>query len=1198
MEAPLALYLLGPPRIERDGVPVRLDRRKAIALVAYLAVTGQSHRRDSLVNLLWPESDSSRGRAALRRTLYAVKDALGTGWLAVDRDQIGLDPSGHSWLDVDQFQEHVAACDTHGHSGSEVCSACVNPLTDAVALVRGEFMSGFGLKDSANFDDWQLFQTERLRRALDSALQRLVRWHSAQREFEPAIGYTRRRLALDPLDEQAHRHLMRLYAWSGRRSKALLQYQQCAVILDDQLGIAPQIATTELFEDLQEGRTPPLPGEQRAQARSAPPERHCEPPPFLQAEVPIERPIFVARERELDQLDQHLCAALKGQGKVVFVTGEAGAGKTAIIHEFARRAHASHPNLVVAVGHSNAHTGFGDPYLPFREILGLLTGDVEAQWAAGAMSKEQAYRLWCTLPLAAQALLDTGSDLLDTFVSSTSLLKRAETVAPVGTGWLIRLQESLERKPIIGYSVAGPQQNRLFEQYTRVLQNLAQRGPMVLVLDDLQWADLGSINLLFHLGRQLAGSRILIVGAYRPEEIALGRLDPRSGPSQRERHPLEPVVNELQRDLGDITVKLGQDEGREFVEALLRSEPNRLGDAFTEMLYRQTRGHPLFTVELLRGLQEQGDLVQDLDGCWLEGRTLDWERLPARVEAVIAERISRLAQPLRAALRVASVEGEVFTAEVVAQVRGSDEQQLLRSLSRELDKKHRLIRAESIQRTAGQLVSRYRFRHGLFQRYLYGSLDQVERAHLHDRVGAALEELYGAQESVLTANIMEVAPQLALHFREAKNAKKAMRYLQQAGERAVQLGAYGEAAGHVTEGLALLESLPDFPERARQELGLQIVLGMAQVGLVGYGREAQRAYTKARDLALGLGETYELCRVTGELAILYYVWAEHQRARELAEEVLSLAQQTREPLLVAMAHSYLGFVLFALGDFCSASAQFQQVIEIYSPEEHHRSFITLRGSDFGLSALAYDACCRWCLGYPDQAAELSKQVLGLARKLGHAFSLTDVLAYAGCMFNEMLRDAPPFMESAKELKRLALERVPGWLATATSFHGGALAMQGYLEDGIAELRKALERRLYGHEWCYQTGCYCSLARAQLRAKHIEEGLGTVTKALEQIEQSDERYTEAEIYRLQGELLLSQGNEIEAETSFGTAIEVARRQQAKSWELRATTSLARLWRTQGRTDEAWLALVEIYGWFTEGFDTTDLSEAKALLEELS
>jgi tetratricopeptide (TPR) repeat protein len=217
--------------------------------------------------------------------------------------------------------------------------------------------------------------------------------------------------------------------------------------------------------------------------------------------------------------------------------------------------------------------------------------------------------------------------------------------------WLTRLDELVNGKPLRqaqgrlqrpvrgvanGPGIAGPQQSDLFEQYTRVLQALARQVSLVLIVDDLQWADLGSISLLFHLGRQLAGSRILIVGTYRPEEIALGR--------DGARHPLEAVVNKFQRDFGDVAVNVDQAEGRDFVEALLDSEPNRLGPAFREMLYRQTRGHALFTIELLRGLKERGDLIQDPEGRWVQGPALDWETLPARVEAVIAERIGRLAE--------------------------------------------------------------------------------------------------------------------------------------------------------------------------------------------------------------------------------------------------------------------------------------------------------------------------------------------------------------------------------------------------------------------------------------------------------------------------------------------------------------------------------------------------------------------------
>jgi DNA-binding SARP family transcriptional activator len=448
----LALYLLGAPRIVRDGAAIKLDRRKAIALLAYLAVTGESHRRDSLVNLLWPEVDATRGRAALRRTLYAIRKALTSEWLDIDREEIGLHPcidrsagSGQSlWVDVDQFHRHLAECETHGHPASQVCPDCRSPLTAAVALVRGDFLSGFGLKDSFTCDDWQLFQAEVLRRELAEALESLAHLHSARREFEPASGYAKRRLALDPLDEESHRQLMRIYTWSGQRSVALRQYEACVAVLDDQLGVPPQEGTTQLYKDIQEGQIPPPPEIRREQETSLPSDRSLDLaagfPSFLEHEGPTEGHVFVAREAELARLDGYLTAALAGHGQVVFVTGEAGSGKTTLVQEFTRRAQNTRADLVVAGGNCNAYTGIGDPYLPFREILELLTGDVNARWAAGAMAGEHARRLWNTLPLVAQALLEEGTDLIDTFVPRASLLERAMTFASGGAEWLARLQ--------------------------------------------------------------------------------------------------------------------------------------------------------------------------------------------------------------------------------------------------------------------------------------------------------------------------------------------------------------------------------------------------------------------------------------------------------------------------------------------------------------------------------------------------------------------------------------------------------------------------------------------------------------------------------------------------------------------------------------------------------------------------------------
>jgi predicted ATPase len=329
---------------------------------------------------------------------------------------------------------------------------------------------------------------------------------------------------------------------------------------------------------------------------------------------------------------------------------------------------------------------------------------------------------------------------------------------------------------------------------------------------------------------------------------------------------LEPVVNEFKRAFGDICVDLEQTleaQGRRFVDALLDSEPNRLGAKFRAALYRQTAGHPLFTVELLRDMQGRGDLVRDAEGRWVEGPALDWEILPARVEAAIAERIGRLDEELREALAIASIEGETFTAEVIAQVQAADRRGIGRRLSTDLDRQHRLVRAEEVRMVGTRRMARYRFRHFLFQKYVYSHLDLVERAYLHGDVGNVLEALYGDQAA-------EIAVQLARHFREAGNAAKAVDYLLQAGNKALRLSAHAEAITHLTNGLTLLRALPDTRERARQELGLQLALGPAFMVTRGYASpEVEQAYTRAVELCRRLDEPGQL--VLG----LWGLWVYH-----------------------------------------------------------------------------------------------------------------------------------------------------------------------------------------------------------------------------------------------------------------------------------------------------------------------------------
>ncbi|MCO5205073.1 MAG: DUF2791 family P-loop domain-containing protein [Anaerolineae bacterium] len=503
-----------------------------------------------------------------------------------------------------------------------------------------------------------------------------------------------------------------------------------------------------------------------------------------------EEKLFVGRQTELRALNEDLERALQGNGSVIFLSGEAGSGKTALLNAFGRIAQEKHENLVIASGMCDAQTGVGDPYLPFREILNLLTGDVESKVKQGLITVENAGRLKRMLGLSAQIIVEHGPDLVGTFVPWGKLVAQVSVTMAKKVGWVQKVEDlSQSRKSF----EEGIDQNQIYEQYVNVLKALAKNTPLIIMLDDLQWADSASIGLLFRLARRLEGSNILVIGAQRPDEVVAGR--------NHERHPLDKVLSEIKRYFGDVVIDLDKsnlESSRSFVDTYLDEFDNGLDDSFRATLCTHTGGNPLFTIELIHNLQERGDLERNANGQWIVGPSFSWADLPPRVDAVIEERLDRIDSILRESLIIASIEGQVFTAEMVANVRNLSARELVSELSGLLVKQHRLVDALGIDRVGRQRLSRYRFRHNLIQLYLYETTDDVERSYLHEDVGLALEALYGDQAD-------QFAVALAHHFESAEIVDKALHYLRLAGINAASQFANDEALDYYSRALSYLD---------------------------------------------------------------------------------------------------------------------------------------------------------------------------------------------------------------------------------------------------------------------------------------------------------------------------------------------------------------------------------------------------------
>jgi class 3 adenylate cyclase/predicted ATPase len=856
---------------------------------------------------------------------------------------------------------------------------------------------------------------------------------------------------------------------------------------------------------------------------------------------------FVGRQSELEQLKKALELAKAGHGQIVGVMGEPGVGKSRLFHEFVG-AYCNTPLLLRLETFSVSH-GKAYPYLPLIDLLKnyfhLALHDDERQRREKLTGR----------------VLTLDRSLEDLLPYLFFLLGVAEPASP-----LQQMDPQIRRR-------------RILEAIKRVLVRESLNQPLMVIFEDLHWLDSETQAFLGLLSESVATAKILLLVNYRPEY----------------RHEWGQKTYHTQLRLDP----LGQEDARELLTALLGDAPTL--QPVKQFILEKTEGNPFFMEEIVQALFEQGVLLRGSSG--VETRrsaSLPSDlHLPATVQGVLTARIDRLLPDEKTLLQTLGVIGKEFSLSLLKSVVQQAEDDLLRQLSH-------LQAGEFIYERPAFPDVEYTFKHALTQEVAYNSLLQERRKILHERTAGAIEAVYRSR-------LEDHYSTLAHHYSRSGNTQKAVEYLQLAGQQAVQRSAHAEAIEHLTTALGLLKALPDTPARAQQELTLQITLGVSLMAVKGYAApEAGHAYARARELCRQVGETPQLLFVLEGLCAFYLVGGELQTSREVAEQMLRLAQSVQDREFLVLAHAVLGEVFLRLEELDQSRSHFDQGIALYEPRQ--------RGSralhDPGVMCLSMAATTLWCLGYPDQAVTRLQEALRVAQERSHLFSLTFALHVAAHV-HHLRREVQATYERVEAL--LTLGREQGFIlreAAGMVYRGWVLAEQDQAEEGTAQIRRGLATWEAAGTEFNQSYYRAVLAEAYRKSGRAEEGLTVLADALAAIDRAGDRYYEAELYRLKGTLTLqsqasleqvsskSQASqdqseiEKEAEECFLKAIEVARKQQAKSLELRAVMSLSRLWQQQGKKNEAQQLLANIYGWFTEGFDTKDLQEAKALLQELS
>jgi len=700
---------------------------------------------------------------------------------------------------------------------------------------------------------------------------------------------------------------------------------------------------------------------------------------------------------------------------------------------------------------------------------------------------------------------------------------------------------------------------RTLDAVKRLLLRESQVQPLLVVIEDLHWIDSETQALLDSLIESLPTARLLLLVNYRPEyQHGWGS---KTYYTQLRIDPLPP------------------ESAGELLRALLGEDANL--DRLKQLLIERTEGNPFFIEESVRTLVET-KLLTGERGSYRLAQPIEGTQVPATVQAVLAARIDRLPPVEKRLLQSAAVIGKDVPLPLLQTIADQPEEELRRGLTR-------LQAAEFLYETSLFPDPEYTFKHALTHEVAYGSLLQERRRTLHAQIVEAIERLYPDR-------LAEQFELLAHHASRAELWEKAVTYLHDAGRKATARSAYKEAASYFELALDALKRLPESRETLEQAINIRVDIGPVLIAMKGFIEpEVEQVYTEAREMCERLGDTPHLFPVLWGLARMHDIRGELNVGRELGEQLLTLARRVQDPGLMLEAHHELWANLFDLGEFSPALTHTERGVELYNPQQHRRHAFLYGGHDPGVCGLRHEAMMLWLLGYPDHALRRSREALALARELSHPFTLGFALYYSAWV-HQQRGERQAVEERIEATITLATEQaLTRWVRQGAVLKGWLLARQGKGQEGILQLRQGASAAVRE-----QSYCAALLAEAYGKEGNNQEGLRVVTEELARVRLTGGRFYEAELHRINGELLLQRavGTEEGAEGCFRQAVDVARSQSAKSLELRAAMSLSRLWQKQGKMAEAKQLLGDIYGWFTEGFDTADLKAAKALLEELT